>query len=214
MTLFLRFFVATGDVCAVGPTEAAIVAALDALAAERDPWRRVSWLRALDEASGCLDSPGLAEQLRRDLPDAVDAVEAAVRRQYEPGLGLVDGSPAAQARAALALLDAFDLTGRLPYAMLAEELVAAARSQAGSDGPGGGTAAERCACARALCRVAVLRRDPEYVARSVPVPAVSAGSAAARLLHGVDLGRLDLETDGPAYALALAEWLAVGPDLQ
>lgn len=214
VTLLLRFFIDTGDVCAVAPTESAIVGGLAALAGEPDGWRRLSWMRALDEAASCMESPALAEQLARELPAVVDGVEADVRRLYEPGVGLVGASPLTHARAVLALLDGFDLTGRLPYAMLAEELMGAARRLEAEGVPSVSTVVGRSTLARALCRIAALRRSPEYVARSVPAAPRDAAGEAGQWLAGIDPATLDLETDGPAYALALAEWLALHPDLQ
>ena len=65
------------------------------------------------------------------MPRAIDELEHAVAASYRPGEGLVGSGPAAgrgsaddHVRAASALLTAFEMTGRLPYSMLAEELIA------------------------------------------------------------------------------------------
>ena len=65
------------------------------------------------------------------MPAAIDELERVVGGSYRPGDGLVRdrdgirvrGSVGDHVRGASALLTAFELTGRLPYAMLAEELM-------------------------------------------------------------------------------------------
>ena len=69
------------------------------------------------------------------MQDAIDQLERVVGGGYRPGDGLVArsatasrrrGSVADHVRGASALLTALELTGRLPYSMLAEELIAIA----------------------------------------------------------------------------------------
>src|SRR5262249_12432271 len=105
----------------------------------------------------CLQASAAVESL--DLvPAAIDELERVVAAGSRPGVGLGDPASAADARsadhvrAAFALLTAFELTGRLPYSMLAEELMQIARRTIASDGD----FATHCATARAFCRLAAL----------------------------------------------------------
>ena len=66
------------------------------------------------------------------VPPAIDQLEHVVGGAYQPGAG-VRGGLINQVRAASALLTAFEITGRLPYSMLAEELMQTARRTAPDD---------------------------------------------------------------------------------
>ncbi len=75
------------------------------------------------------------------MQDAIDQLERVVGGSYRPGEGLVRdldgvrarGSVDDHVRGASALLTAFEITGRLPYSMLAEELIAVAGRARPSD---------------------------------------------------------------------------------
>jgi hypothetical protein len=76
-----------------------------------------------------------------------------------------DGGIEEHVAAASALLTAHDLTARLPYSMLAEELMQAVRRPGGphqAGGPEGLSCAGRCALARVLGRLARLHDDDDY----------------------------------------------------
>jgi hypothetical protein len=59
--------------------------------------------------------------------DAVDELERVVDRAYDPGNGLTPADVHDQLAFGLTLIDAYHATGRLPYAMLAEELLQVSR---------------------------------------------------------------------------------------
>jgi hypothetical protein len=102
---------------------------------------------------------------------AIDEMERAIGIAYQPGEMLprsllrpddADGGIVEHVAAAAALLTAHDVTARLPYSMLAEELIQALRRPGGPGGPEGPHYIERCALARVLCRLARLHDDEEY----------------------------------------------------
>jgi hypothetical protein len=157
------------------------------------------------------------------LAAAIDELERLIAFAYRPGAGIAhelernDGPRclADQVAAASALLTAFERTGRLPYSMLAEELVQFARRTLWDDKTGGfraGAEATKpfdvnCAAARVCCRLAVLHATDEYrhaavVARDTDYRAdadetlrwLAGETPAQRMLQGM-------------YGLALAEWL-------
>src|SRR5437763_155735 len=74
-------------------------------------------------------------------------------RSYGPGEGI--GDYADHVRAAGALLTAYETTGRLPYAMLAEELMQSSKRTSASNRP----YVIECEAARVLCRLAALHDD-------------------------------------------------------
>ncbi len=139
---------------------------------------------------------------RARVSSAVDDLERLVGRGYEPGDGV---AAADQVAVASALLTAFDITGRLPYAMLAEELLHAVHRR----GETGGSAERACRAAHALCRLAALHADEEYLRAAVVAPHADYAADGARLLdeHG---GRaLDEVRVAALYGLALARWLGL-----
>jgi uncharacterized protein YyaL (SSP411 family) len=95
-----------------------------------------------------------------------------VRSAYEPGEVLAGADVNVQLHSALAFLTAFELTGRLPYSMLAEELLQIARRQWWDHDAGGfGTDFRANATgAQLLCRLAALHRDADYAASAVVAP--------------------------------------------
>ena len=149
---------------------------------------------------------------------ALDELERIVAVTYRPGDGLAiagrgDGRDALQARAdahlsvARALLTAFDLTARIPYAMLAEELVQLVRRAHFNFG-----AQLNCASARVLCRLALLHDDDGYRTAAVVAPGADYRDDAARMLrpHDGEADAVDLD-DAARYGLALAEFTAATP---
>jgi hypothetical protein len=162
----------------------------------------------------------------RDLASkAIDELEHMIAAAYRPGDGLAHdldtpdlgrGQLADQVRTASALLSAYVLTWRLPYGMLAEELVQFARRTLWDDKRVAFRATSEedaeafvlnCEAVRVLCRLAALHHDDDY--RHVAVVAVGADyrSDAQRILtaqassaHARDLA------DTAAYGLALAEF--------
>jgi uncharacterized protein YyaL (SSP411 family) len=163
------------------------------------------------------------------LQAAIDELERVVSAAYQPGRGVahaLGGTPARPGElddhvsAAAALLTAFGATGRLPYSMLAEELMQYARrtwwdearggfGQAGAGGAGFPPTgfSSNCSAARVLCRLAALLEDDEY--RRVAVVAADADYAAdaERTLEALARGYRARGVEAAPYAVALGEWL-------
>lgn len=216
VTLLLREFIVTGGVAARLAAESGLATGLVAIGTERDPWRRLEWLRTLDEAAACVDDGRMVEQVRGALPDAIDTMETAVRRAYEPGEGLVGGGCGEQLRAASALLAAFGLTGRVPYAMLAEELLQHGRRRwwDASQGRFAGDSTVNCVAARVLCRLAALEADPDYTSRAVVAPERQYRDDARRILEGIGGTCPGDAVCAAAYGVALLDWFALESILQ
>jgi uncharacterized protein YyaL (SSP411 family) len=101
---------------------------------------------------------------------------------------------------ASALLTAFHLTSRLPYSMLAEELVQTSMPTIAGDPPFG----EACDAARVLCRLAALHDDADYRASAVIADAdyrADAERVLERLAARLDESGADLAL----FGLALSE---------
>jgi hypothetical protein len=131
---------------------------------------------------------------------AIDELERIVGDSYEPGEGI--GDYADHVRAAAALITAYDVTGRLPYAMLAEELMqASSRVSAGRD------FTIECEAARVFCRLAAVHDDDDYRAAAVIAPDANYRSDASRMLAA--LSPHARAEDAPIYGLALSELLAL-----
>ncbi len=160
-------------------------------------------------AWGATRSIGLAAQsvdacLRAglDVQDAVDELERIVSAAYEPGEGMTGGAADAVATAG-ALLTAFFVTGRLPYAMLAEELVQhTRRTLMTSDAC---PFALGCDAAAVLSRMAALHQDEDYRAAAVIAPGADYGADAARILEQLAGDALASGLEGAAYGLAAGE---------
>ena len=200
------------EATAVADDERILPAAAELIAALRAAWPSQS---RIDEASSsveaCLraaeivDAGGLVQ-------DSIDQLERIVGGSYRPGDGLVRerggirlrGSLDDHARAASALLTAFDLTGRLPYSMLAEELIVFARREPSFDAG----LEIHCAAARVLCRLAVLHDDPGYRGAAVIAGGANYRAEAARILADQSpLVSSATTSAAAAYGLALLDLL-------
>lgn len=151
---------------------------------------RAAWpLRGSTAAAGrnleaCLTA-GAARASTEVVAAAVDELERVVGVVYEPGDGVAQvvttrtrtaGDLDTHASMALALLRAFDVTGRVAYAMLADELARAMPAF-----PAEASTASFDA-ARVAARLAVLQRDDAYRAAAVTrEDSVHARDADARL---------------------------------
>lgn len=212
----LREHVASGDERVRHIVEQGLTTALFAVEGDADVCVQLRRIRMLAEAGVVSDDERLADAARQALPAAVDALEQYVRRTYEPGEGLVELPCDRQLRWAGALLDAFDLSGRLPYAMLADELLHYARRRWWRDAEGrfDSTFDANCRALGALCRLAALHGDAEYRAATT-VPPNSACASDARLL-AAQLAAIAREH--PAYAAtfgcAMLDWFALESNLQ
>jgi hypothetical protein len=172
---------------------------------------------AMAGVDACLQAGALAT-VRPALPAAIDELERLIGRDYEPGEGLGAAGAADQLAAAAALLTAYEVTGRLPYAMLADELTQFVRRtwwrpDAGVfDGPD--PFACTCLAARVCCRLAALHADADYRATAVVAPDTDyAADTKLVLTVQADAARRR-GAAGAAYALAVGEWLALGNELQ
>ena len=162
------------------------------------------------------------------VPPAIDQLERVVGYAYRPGEGmahLVDkpdgerGRLGDQIRSASALLTAYEATGRLPYAMLAEELMQTALRESRDghdgafvDGPAGSAAkplALNADAARVLCRLAALHRDDEYRRAAVLASDADYARDAARVLAYLSSAGCARGACAAVYGLALAQWVAL-----
>jgi hypothetical protein len=137
-----------------------------------------------------------------ELQGAIDELERVVGAAYEPGEG-IDGTPHDEIAVAGTLLTAFLVTGRLPYAMLAEELVQHARRPLLS-------AADLpfdlgCHASAVLSRMAVLHQDEDYRTAAVIAPGADYAADAAGLLERLAAGAAGQGLAGAAYGLAAGE---------
>lgn len=167
-------------------------------------------------------------QSRALVQPAIDALERVVGHAYQPGEGMsedVGGSAPGtrlsdQVSSASALLAAYGITARLPYSMLAEELIRFALRTMWDEQEGGFFAAAdrrdpqkpfaaNCDTARVLCRLAALHLDGSYRDAAVTAPDSDYARDAARTLASQE-GRLQHGgVDAALYGLALAEWLGL-----
>src|SRR5437867_2974459 len=171
---------------------------------------------AVDEAAASIDACLSAAHLvdpRELIPMAIDELERVVGGAYRPGAGVAHtigraahgrGGFADHVRAASALLTAYELTGRLPYSMLAEELMQLSRGDAE-------THPDRvltCEAIRVLCRLAALHDDDAYRGAAVIATAADYRGDAERLLERLSAGVADCDADAAIYGIALGEWRA------
>jgi hypothetical protein len=146
------------------------------------------------------------------IQDAIDQLERVVGGSYRPGKGLVRDLDGLHARASVddhvrgasALLTAFEITGRLPYSMLAEELIAVA----GRARPSDAGLVIQCQRARVLCRLAALHADPDYRGAAVIADGADYRGEASRILASESVrARAATPSAAAAYGLALRDLL-------
>ena len=140
------------------------------------------------------------------IQSAIDELERILGLAYQPGRG-VSGKLAEQIAVASALITAYHVTGRLPYSMLAEELVQASRRRLWDDECGAFCSDAdvgrskpfglNCEAAIVLSRLAALHRSAEYRDAAVIAPGADYDGDAARILES-------LAKDAPGYGLAAA----------
>ncbi len=191
--------------------EAGLTNGLHAVSTTSDARERCQWLGVFAEAAAISDDDRLVESIQHHLSPTIDDLERLARSRYEPGEGLVDGELQDHVRSALAFLTAFELTGRLPYSMLAEELLQAARRRWWADDRGsfGDSFGANARSVQLLCRLAVLHRDPEYFAAAVVAPDASYARDAERILAALEpIAREHLD-DVAEYGMALVDWFAL-----
>jgi uncharacterized protein YyaL (SSP411 family) len=132
------------------------------------------------------------------VPRAIDELERIVGSVYTPGQAI--GDTRDHVSVASALLTAFEISGRLPYSMLAEELVQAARGDFGR-----ADFVTRCLAVRVLGRLAALHDDTSYRAAAVIKAEADYRNDAAQLLDTLSDSLADPHVDIACYGLALDE---------
>ena len=132
----------------------------------------------------------------------IDELERLVSTSYEPGGG-IGGTVDQEIDVAAALLTAFAVTHRLPYAMLAEELLRHARVEL--LGSGDIPFLTACGAASALSRMAALHQVEEYRTAAVVAPDADYSGDAARLLERVAGDAHNLGPAAAPYALAAGD---------
>jgi hypothetical protein len=205
------------EATALSDDERLLAAAAGLLGGLREEWPSAMQVaEAAASVDACLraaDVAGLVDP-RELVPAAIDQLERIVGGAYRPGGGMaatihggahVRGNAADQVRSASALLTAFERSARLPYSMLAEELIQPTRREAAA----GGDAIVACETARVLCRLAALHADEQYRGAAVVAPDADYGADADRMLsaHAASAPAGSLGA-AAAYGLAVGEWLA------
>ena len=182
----------------------------------------------VDDACAIVDACLAAGEVldpRAIVPPAIDELERIIGAAYRPGEGLAHephvretprGRLCDHVGAASALLTAYRATARIPYAMLAEELMQFAWRARWDDepgslaggAPGGGDEFNvQCAAARVWWRLACLRAEDDYRTAAVIAPRTMSAVEAVRMLGAP---RMESAARGLAcatYGLALADWL-------
>lgn len=189
-------------------------------AADLLPDVRCGWSSpAVDVAMRSIDASLLSVHVASDrnlAAAAIDALERVIAGAYRPGSGVshevgatafVRGGLGDHVRSASALLTGYMLAGRLPYAMLADELMQSVLRTWSLHGDDQTAFALECDAARLLSRLAALHRDEEYQRTAVlPVGADYTESAGARLA-ALEPEARQLGVAAAPFGLALAEWL-------
>jgi hypothetical protein len=194
------------DVTAIAEDER-IVAVIGTLVASlRAEWPAAS---GVADGSASVEAVLVASSLfnpQELVPPAIDQLEHVIGGAYQPGAG-VRGGLINQVRAASALLTAFEITGRLPYSMLAEELMQTAGRTA-PDESDADTMVVHCEAARVLCRLATLHDDAGYRDSAVVASNADYRGDAARILAAQSTRALSATpAHAAAYGLALLDLL-------
>jgi hypothetical protein len=222
------------ETAAISDDERLPAAAADLVSGLRAGWHAAIEVdRAASSVEACLHAAEIVapEEL---VPAAIDELERIVSATYRPGQGvghLIDrpneqrGRLSDQVGVASALLTAYAQSGRLPYSMLAEELMQFTRRTLWDDRGGGffespvaaeGGGAEgakpfalNCAAARVLCRLELLHLDTDYRAGAVVAEASDYGGDASRTLESQTPNLRARGLDAAVYGIALEEWLTL-----
>jgi uncharacterized protein YyaL (SSP411 family) len=189
-----------------------IVSAVAAAARRlRDGWpSRGTMVEAMRDIDACLAAaPLVGGDL---LGAAIDELERVVCLAYRPGERLPrslrnpdndDGGVEEHVASATALLTAHDVTARLPYSMLAEELTQLVRAMGGPKGPH--YAREGPHYARVLCRLARLHDDEEYRRTAVIAQSADYRAEAKAVLEDIPPPDSDHSEDAAMLGLATDE---------
>ena len=141
---------------------------------------------------------------------AIDHLEQLVSRAYEPGEGVVldldrsrPGQATDQSATASALLTAYEISGRVPYPMLAEELMQTVPLDRWLEQEVGAASD----AATVFCRLAAVTQDESYRAAAVTARQANYRSDAERLIRRHDAHGFESAREAARYGLALARWL-------
>jgi hypothetical protein len=213
----LRVYTLDGRENVRGALEDALARGLELVNGEPHPAERCEWLRVFDQAATLSSDERLAETLQSSLARAVEGLERLVGSKYEPGEGLYGEGLGEHLRQALALLAAFEMTGRLPYSMLAEELAEVIRRRwwDGERATFGDDFESDCRATQLFCRLAALHEDESYGQMVNLAGQVPYRVDAERLVASIESQYRDQrhETAAVALGLALVDWLALDDKL-
>ena len=181
----------------IADDERVIAAAGDLVRQVRGEWpidlAREGLAAAAASVDACLRASSLFDPAEI-VPPAIDELERIIASAYRPGERL-----SVAPHLASALLTAFEITGRLPYSMLAEELMQGARD-----------VAVDCDAALVFCRLAALHANAEYRAAAVLAPGADYRADAARILRDRAPHALAAEVaDAALYGIALRELISL-----
>ena len=191
----------------------------------RESWGRESRVAvAAASVDGCLRASD-RDSAVEIVQEAIDELERIVAAAYRPGEGVSQTAAGGQPRgrlvdqtsAASALLTAFECTSRLPYSMLAEELMQFARrtlwdADAGGffDGDSGAKPfALNCDAASVLSRLALLHGSDDYQRVAVVASDADYSRDAERILQWLAPAAPELGLAGAVYGLAATDWQSV-----
>jgi hypothetical protein len=210
------------EAAAISDDDRLQAAGADLIGALRQEWGRVAdvGMGAL-AVDACLLAGSHMLDPRSIVPDAIDELERIVAAAYRPGVGLAHlvnepggarGALADHVRTSSALLTAYAFSGRLPYPMLAEELMQFARETLWDDQTGAfhdstdgaqQSFAINCEAARVLCGIAALHGRSDYRAAAVIRPGADYAGDAARILRSQSDAYRALGVRSGWYGLAL-----------
>ena len=204
------------EAVAVSDDERVRDAAASLAASLRESWggeRRIA--NAAASVDACLRANAAAVP-GGSVQASIDELERLVSAAYEPGEGLSRSAPGGgsglgdHVRMASALLTAYELTSRLPYSMLAEELMQFAERSfprpADTAFSGGDADAKifalSCEVASVLLRLAALHGSDDYRSVAVVAPGADYGAEATRILLLLAPSAAELGLAGAVYGLA------------
>jgi hypothetical protein len=174
-------------------------------------------LRSLDV---CLrdSAPPSSESDPSIIVEAVDALERIVAQAYEPGSGLASAGFRDHVACGSALLAAFHATGRLPYAMLAEELLQFARHTWRDENTclfredrGADSFTANCEAVGFLGALARLHGDDGYRKAAVLAPGAEYREDARRLLSALGARAAGQPLASAArFGCVLSDWVTHG----
>jgi hypothetical protein len=159
------------------------------------------------EVETCLRAAGVAGGDNTLIVAAIDELERIVSVVYRPGADLPSTALDLHVSLASALLTAFAIAARIPYAMLAEELMQAGRRAMWDERAGLFVApfAGNCAAARVLKRLGALHRNAEYTAAAVIAAGADYDGDASRIIESLSGQAADRGLEAAVLGLAMLE---------